>query len=71
MWPHFDRNIQDVYTAYRLTIRRLWCIPWLRHNTMLAHVARVMDPESWFANRCIQFIKKITVCTIRNMGRYN
>ncbi len=44
---------------------------------MLAHVAGVMEPELWFAKRCIQFIKialiseNNTVCTISNTGQYS
>jgi hypothetical protein len=37
MLPHFDDNIQDVYTAWRIAIRRVWHLPWR------------MDPELWFA----------------------
>ncbi len=44
---------------------------------MFAHVAGVMEPELWFAKRCIKFIKMAlisennTVCTISNMGQYS
>ncbi len=75
--PHFDTNIQDVYTAWRIAIRRVWHLPWRTHNNMLAHVAGVMEPELWFAKGCIKFIKmaliseNITVCTISNMGQYS
>ena len=74
MLPHFDVNIQDVYTACRTDIRRVWHIPWTTHCNMLAHVAGVMDPELWFAKRCMKFIKialmsgNHTVKTISNMG---
>ncbi len=43
MLPHFDTNIQDVYTAWRIAIRRVW--RWRTHNNMLTHVAGVMEPE--------------------------
>ncbi len=43
MLPHFDTNIQDVYTAWRTAIRRVWHLPWRTHNNMLAHVAGVME----------------------------
>ena len=55
--PLFDVNIQSLYTAWRIAIRRVWRIPWTTHNNMLAHIAGVMDPEYWFAKRCIRFIK--------------
>ncbi len=28
MLPHFDTNIQDEYTAWRIIIRRVWRLPW-------------------------------------------
>ncbi len=39
MLPHFDTNRQDVYTARSIAIRRVWRLPWITHNSMLAHVA--------------------------------
>ena len=73
--PLFDVNIQSLYTAWRIAIRRVWRIPWTTHNNMLAHIAGVMDPEYWFAKRCIRFIKMAytsnnnTVRTISKMGQ--
>ncbi len=57
MLPHFDTNIQDVYIASRISICRMWYLPLRTHNNMMAHVAVVMEPELWFAKRCIKFIK--------------
>ncbi len=74
MLPHYDTNIQDMYTAWRIDIRRVWLLPRRTHNNMFAHVARVMKLELWFAKRCIKFIKMAlifknnTVCAISNMG---
>ncbi len=46
MLHRFDTNIQDVYTACRTDIPRVWRLLWRRHdNNMLAHVAGVMEPE--------------------------
>ncbi len=51
----------------------MWHQPWRTHN----NVAEVMEPELWFAKRCIEFIKMAvifeynTVCTISNMGQYS
>lgn len=76
MLPQFDSNIHDVYTAWRIAIRRVWRVPWRTHNNMLAHIAGVMDPEFFFAKRSIKFIeaaldsKNVTVKTISNMGRH-
>ncbi len=75
--PHFDTSIQDVYTARRIAIHRVWHLLWRTHNNMLAHVAGVMEPELWFVKRCIKFIKMTlisennTVCTFSNMGQYS
>ncbi len=77
MLPHFDTHIQDVYTAWRIAIHRVWHLPLRTHNTMLAHVAGVMKQELWFAKRCIKFSKMAlmsnnnTVCTISNLSRYS
>ncbi len=44
---------------------------------MLAYVAGVIEPELWFAKRCIKVIKMAlisennTVCSISNMGQYS
>ncbi len=35
MLPHFDTNIQDVYTAWRIAIRTVWRLPLITHNNML------------------------------------
>jgi len=73
----FDVGIQDVYTAWSTAICRVWCIPWTMHCNLLAHVAGVMDPELWFAKRCMKLIKialmpgNYTVKSIINMGWYN
>ncbi len=53
MLPHFDTNIQDVYTAWRIAICRVWRLPWRTHTNMLAHIAGVMETELWFAKICI------------------
>ncbi len=31
-------------------------VPWRTHNNMLPHLAGMIDPELWFAKRCIKFI---------------
>ncbi len=45
MLPNFDTNIQDLYTAWRIAIRRVWHLPQRTHNNMLAHVSGMMKPE--------------------------
>ncbi len=63
--------------CWRIAIRRVWRIPWRTHNNMLAHIAGVMNPEYWFAKRCIKFVNmainssKATVKTISGMGMYD
>ncbi len=74
--PFFDVKLQELYIAWRVAVRRVWCAPWRTHNNMLAHIAGVMDSEFFFEKRSIKFIKmalvskKCTVRTISNMGRY-
>ncbi len=71
-----DVKIQELYIAWRVAVRRVWCIPWRAHNNMLAHIAAVMDSEFLFEKRCIKLIKialvseNCTVRTISNMGQY-
>ncbi len=67
--PHFDTNIHDVYTPWRIAIRRMWHLPWRTHNNMLVHVAGVMEPELWFEMALIS--ENNTVYTISNMGQYS
>ena len=75
--PHFDGNLNGLYTAWRVAIRRVWRLPWRTHSNMLPHIAGVMDPKLWFAKRCMKFInmactsKNVTVNTIGNMGKYS
>ena len=72
--PIFGNCMDDIYTAWRVAIRRVWQIPWRTLNIMLPHIAGVMDPELWFARRCIKFIDTCltsdnnTVKTISMMG---
>ncbi len=35
---------------------RDWRGPWRTPNNMLPHLAGMIDPELWFAKRCIKFI---------------
>ncbi len=37
-------------------MRGVWRVPWRTHNNMLLHLAGMIDPELWFAKRCIKFI---------------
>ena len=74
LMPHFDKPVQNVYTAWRVAMRRVWRLPWRTHNKLLPHIADVMPPEFSFAKRTIKFIQSclesdnITVRTISNMG---
>ncbi len=74
--PFFDVKIQELYIVWRVAVRRVWRIPWRKHNNMLTHIAGVMDSEFFFEKRCIKFIKmallseNCTVHTISNMGQY-
>ncbi len=53
---------------------RVWRVPWRIHNNMLPHLVGMIDPELWFAKRCIKFISMCmksdnnTVKTISMMG---
>ncbi len=41
--PFFDVKIQELYTAWRVAVRRVWHVPWRTHYNMLAHIAGIMD----------------------------
>ncbi len=72
--PLFGNCMEDIYTAWRIAMRRVWRVPWRTHNNMLPHLAGMIDPELWFAKRCIKFISicmksdNNTVKTISMMG---
>ena len=72
--PMFNNCMTEVYTAWRVVMRRVWRVPWDTHCNILPHLAGVMEPELWFSKRCIRFInmalksENCTVKTIANMG---
>ncbi len=37
-------------------MHRILRVPWKTHNNMFPHLAGMIDPELWFAKRCIKFI---------------
>ncbi len=75
MLHHFDTNKQDVYIAYSISIHKSEVTE--ENNNMSVHVAALIEPQLWFAKRCIQFIKMALIsdnnklCTISNMDRYS
>ncbi len=54
--PLFGNCMEDIYTAWRIAMRRVWRVPWRTHNNMLPHLDGMIDPELWFAKRCIKII---------------
>ena len=55
--PLFDNILNGLYRAWRVSIRRVWRIPWQTHYDMLPHLTDVMDPELWLSKRFIKFIE--------------
>ncbi len=55
-------------------MRKVRRVPWTTRCNLLPHLVDVMDPELWFSERCIRFIKmtlnsdNIIVRTIINVG---
>ncbi len=43
--------MEDIYTAWKIVMRRVWRVPWITHNNKLPHLAGMIDPELWFAKR--------------------
>ena len=66
----------EIYKAWRMSLRRVWRVPWRTHCNLLPHLAEVMAPELWFAKRAINFAnlaitsKNKYVKTVSNMGLY-
>ncbi len=65
--------MDDAYIALRIAMHKVWRVPWTTHCNVLPHLTGVMNPEIWFSNRCIKFIKmalnsdNIIVRTITNV----
>ena len=73
-FPMFSNCIEDLCTAWRVAIHKVWRLPWLTHCNMLPHIAGCMDIKLWLYIRCIKLIKMVcnskndVVITITNMG---
>lgn len=76
LYPLFDKCFDNICRQWRVAIRRVWKIPWQTHCHLLPYLAGVMDPELWFAKRCLSFVvkamnsKNYTVAHIAGMARY-
>ena len=72
--PVFDKCMEDIYTAWRIGICRVWHVPWTTHCILLPHLSGCMDIELWFSKRCIKCLKMVmnskntVVKIITNMG---
>ncbi len=72
--PLSNNCMDDVNISWRISIRKVWRVPWTTHCNLLPHLAGVMDTELWFSKICIKFIKmalnsdNIIVRTITNVG---
>ncbi len=66
--------MQELYTAWRIAVCRVWRVPCTTHCVLLPHLAEYMDIELWFSRRCIRFLNmamksdNVVVRTIINMG---
>ena len=74
--PMYEACYNDVYKAWRMTVRRVWRVPWRTHCDLLPHLAGVIAPELWFAKRAINFVNLCInssnqfVKTVSKMGLY-
>ena len=74
--PLYDNNLNSLYTAWNIAVRRVWKVPWRTHCNILPHLAGVMSPELNFAKRAISFAKLLSksnnkvVNMITGMGLY-
>ncbi len=48
--------MQELYSAWRIAVHRVWQVPWTTHCVLLPHLAGCMDIELWFSRRCIRFL---------------
>ena len=70
----FSNCMQDLYTAWRIAVRKVWRVPWTTHCKLLPHLASCIDIELWMSKRCINFLlmainsKSNVVRMISNMG---
>ena len=55
--PIYNDTMDDVYKAWRMSVRRVWRVPWRTHCEILPHLAGVMPPELSFAKNAISFTK--------------
>ncbi len=51
----FGDCVPELYTAWRITVCRVWLVPWTTHCVLLPHLVRCMVIELWFSKRCIRF----------------
>ena len=49
--------MEEVYKTCRITVRKVWRVPWTTHCDLLPHLAGVMPPELSFEKNAISFIK--------------
>ncbi len=72
--PMFGDCMQELYTAWRIAVSRVWRVTWSKYCVLLPHLAQCIDIELWFSRRCIRFLNiemksdSVVIRTIINMG---
>ncbi len=46
--PLFNNCLDDICTAWRVAMVKVWRVPWTTHCNLLPHLVTVMEPEFWF-----------------------
>lgn len=70
----FNNCMGEVFTAWRVAMRRVWRVPWKTHCRLLPHLSECIDIELGFSKRCINFLdmtsksKHNAVRMITNIG---
>ncbi len=50
----FDREIEDLYIAWRKAQRRVWGLPYMTHCHLLPHVTDLLTGEVLFSKRFLK-----------------
>ena len=56
MWPFYDKSINNYFTAWRKTIRKIWRLPNLTHCRFLHTVNDSLSIDIMLEKRCLKFV---------------
>ena len=56
LWPFFDKSVCQFFTAWRKTIRKLWCLPHTTHCRFLHTINNSLPIDIALEKRCLKFL---------------